>query len=400
MAVMPEPATEITAHRSRARKLFKALTGVALPIDDKRLKEMETKIAGAKEADAVKVATADPLFYRVRVSEFAKKMSNHQETVRVPLNDFTATIIGVVRDSDTTSAKELLTGNFFYRGKTGYGLPMVEMTDFINSNNHYADIETKGLDPALVLERVNGQRTVANNARTTVINHPDPAGLLTSRSFMEAHAVAGTNRRLIEYAFRQFMCKAITDWADNSAPDDHVGRDIDRLPGGSNVKFQTTCKSCHGQMDALRPAFAKVDFIRDVAGGVTRAVYVTDTSSSPSEANVASKFARNSNVFPQGYAVKDTKFVNYATEGANHDGFGWRGSMQGQGLKEFGAMVAESQGFSRCLVRRVFASVCRRDPTLLEEPIVRRIADDFEQKGYHLRGLFETVSLRPECLSK
>jgi hypothetical protein len=393
VAVVPKADETISQGRLRALALFRALTGVPLPIDDDRLVQMEAAINAGRERDAAKIATSDPLFYDVRVRDMARKMSTREESVRAPLSDFVATFVGVVRDSDTTSAKELLTGNFTYRGKAGLmqangqAVRQDLMNDFLNSNNHYNDLANPANKFSLmkVLEKSPIQKVVMSNANTVPVDHPDPAGLITTRAFMEAHAIAGTNRRLVEFSFRQFMCQPITQWADASAPDDRVGRDVDRAPGGSPNKFMVTCKACHGQMDGLRGAFAMVDF----NGNQVR--YQAGT-------NPVGKMNRNADVFPEGFQMRDNSFVNYATEGKNRDEFGWRSDLQGKGMKEFAAMIANSQGFSRCLVRRVFSNVCKRDAGADEEGLIRAIANDFEAGNYHLRNLFETVALRPECV--
>lgn len=386
--VKPEPNSPISASRTLAHKMFRSLTGVALPIDDPRLKSMETLIAANNLRGATKIATSDALFYQNKVRDMAAKMANREESLRAPLNDFIATFVGVVRDSDTTSAKLLLTGNFTYQadpaviaaGGGTAAVRMADVEDLIESNNHYNDIRAAGYSLKAVLKRVDGQRGMVNNAASPL---PDVAGLITTRGFMQAHADAGTNRRLVEYSFRQFMCAPITDFADGTMPDDRVGRDVDRMPGGSANKYLTTCKNCHTVMDPLRGAFAKVDW-----DGNNITYSTTD---------VANKMNRNRDQYPAGFATTDDSFKNYATQGKNKDAFGWRNSLNGNGMAGFGAMLSNSQGFSRCMVKRVFESVCKRMPAEAETSAVRQIADDFERDNYHMRNLFEVISLRPEC---
>jgi hypothetical protein len=380
---MPEPTETITPERDRAHSLFRNLTGTLIPIDDPRLKEMETYLKSGQDREAVKVATRDPLFIDIRVRDMARKMSVRDESVRAPLSDFVATFAGVVRDSDTTSAKELLTGNFTYRASAtlATGVRQTVLADIINSNNHYLDITTRGYSLHAVLVRVDGQQYNANNVATAL---PDPAGLLTTRGWMEAHAIAGTNRRLVEYAFQEFMCQPMTMWADATAPDDRVARDVPRSPAGSNEKYLTTCKACHGQMDGLRGAFARVDYVNN------RIAYTPNA--------VPAKMNRNDQEFPAGFVTTDASWVNYATVGKNSDAFGWRSATTGTGMAAFGAMLANSRGFSRCMAKRVFTEICKKGPSPIEETsVIRTLADQFESSGYHMKGLFEIVALRPEC---
>lgn len=384
-AVMPVPQGAISPERQRAHKLFQSITGVRVPIDDSRLVQMETLLRSGNARGAVEIATKDPLFLDVQVRDMARRMSNRDETVRAPMTDFVATMIGVVRDSDTTSAKELLTGNFYYRVDpaiaTTANVRQAEQADIIQSNNHYADITARGLSPSAVLIKQSPQRAMRANA---VIDHPDAAGLITSRAFTEAHAVAGTNRRMVEFTMRQFMCVGMSDWADANGSDERVAQDVTRTPSGSTNLYLTTCKSCHTGMDGFRGAFAYLDFNNNAQ------TFTNNT--------VVGKMTRNATEYPQGYRMVDNSIQNFAVLGKNADQFGWRSSTSGVGIAAFGKMIADSRGFSRCMVRQAFRQVCRRKPLVNEESLVRSLADQFETDGYHMRRMFENVALQQQCV--
>ncbi len=389
-ATNPDPDADIRAARNRALQLFEAVTGVPIPIDDQRLKDMEPLIAAGKEREAVKIAVKDPLFFDIRLRDMARKMSVREESIRAPINDFVATFVGAARDG--LDARELLTGNFTYQAdptKTLDGTTqLVRAADFANSvrsNNHYDDIQKANLSLYAVLKKVDGQVvTNANNASDAVPN-PDPAGLITTRAFMLAHATAGTNRRLVEHSFRQFMCVAMEEWMDGGRPDDLVGRDVDRFPGGSNEKYQVSCKACHGQMDGFRQAFAYVDFSNN------KIVMIPGT--------VNSKMESNKTVFREGFVTTDNSWVNYATEGKNADRLVLTAANRGTGIKEFGNLLAQSKGYSRCLTKRFFSTMCKRAPALSEEPIVRSLADQFEETR-KITDLAELVATSPACIPK
>ena len=381
----------VSAARTQARDLFKALTAIGLPIDDPRLVTMEADIARGDQRSAAKVATGDPLFYDVRVRDMAKALSTQSLSVRAPLSDFVATFVGVVRDSDTTSAKTLLTGNFTYVGDpnktTVAGTQMVAQTDadFLTSNQHYDDLTKGNFSLYDVLTRKDGQRVVSGD-NGSVMAHPDPAGLITSYAFQGAHAFMGTNRRLVQYSMEVFMCVQMKGWADPTAPDNRVGRDVDRVPSGSSSKYLQTCKACHGQMDGFRGAFSHVDFNNNTATYSTR---------------VEGKMNRNNDVFPGGFVMGDDSFLNYANEPANQDQFGWRSAnLTGNGMGQFAAMIADSQGFSRCMVRHVFTSVCKHTPSTAQESLIRSMATDFENDSYNFRNVFERVAIHPQCLNQ
>lgn len=389
-SAMPNPTGEITVHRQRAHQLFVSITGVQIAIDDNRLIQMEALISAGNEKGAAAIATSDPSFYDIQLRDIARKMSVREESVTAPLSDFVATFVGVARDG--LDARELLTGNFFYRGdatkilNNAGGQPEVRqntLNDIVNSNNHYADLQARNYSLYAVLVKEDGQKY--SDDGNTILPMTDAAGLITTRKWIESHADAGTNRRLVEFSFRQFMCVPMESWMDASRPDDFVGRDVDRFPGGSNEKYQVTCKACHTQMDAFRQAFAYVDLnnnrIRFRPG------------------QVANKMNRNGNMFPAGFTTVDNRWVNYATAAKNMDQFGWRGPMSGAGMADFGRLLANSKGFSRCMTKRLFTNICKRVPTAAEEPAVRAIADQFEG-DYKLKGLAEAIAVSPACMSK
>ena len=387
-AVRPDPQASISAERTRAQKLFQAVTSVRIPIDDSRLTQMETLLKAGNPRAAVAIASSDPLFYDVQIREVAKIMSTRDQSIRAPMSDFVATFIGVVRDSDTRSAKELLTGNFTYRVDpaviatlpAGATIRQVELADFIQSNNHYNDLATRRLSPSAVLIPSTPQRAMQGGV---AVNHPDPAGLLTTRAFVEAHAVAGTNRRPIEEMMQEFMCVDMAGWADGNAPDDRVAQDVTRTPSGSVNLYLTTCKTCHSGMDGLRGAWAFVDF---------------NNNAQTISTTVLGKMTRNQTEYPQGYRMTDNSWVNNATLGKNADQFGWRSSTTGTGLGSLGRLVADSRGFSRCMVKKAFQAVCRRTPLAGEESLVRSLADQFEADGYHTRRMYENVAVNPQCV--
>ena len=72
--------------------------------------------------------------------------------------------------------------------------------------------------------------------------------------------------------------------------------------------------------------------------------------------------------------------------------------MAGSGVGSLARMVADSRGFSRCMVRKAFQAVCRRSPLAAEENLVRSLADQFETDGYHMRRMYENVAVNPNCV--
>lgn len=397
--VTPKPEVAISANRQKAAILYQRLAGIRVPIDYDGLNQMEQLLNENKVFEAAQLATQDPNFYNITVRDFAALMSTREETLKAPLNDFVATIVGTTRDQ--LDARLLLSGNFYYKASAAAApdVPQEMVRDLLLSNAHYAALERQDLPLAEVLERVDGQQIIGR--QQAVVANPDPAGLLTSRGWMEAHAIAGTNRRLVEFTFREFLCIPIEQWADTSNPDAMVGRDVDRFPGGTNVKYQTTCKGCHSGMDSFRGAFAQVDFADDrIKHGQVLASGTGANQMLRTAGGISNKMNSNAEVFPDGYENTDTSWINQAIRGSNLKYFGWRGDIRGSGIKAFGTMVSNAKAFSRCMVKRVYSTVCKRDPVANESQLIVDTADAFEKNNYNLKWLFEQVASQSACLGQ
>lgn len=396
---------QISSNQKKARLIFNRLTGLNIPIDHPKIIEMTLEIDKGDLKSAAKIATEHDAFYNYVVRDFATRMSNRNEDIRDPLSDFVSTIIGIVRDD--ISAQEMLTGNFTYRIDAAAGLPenrMRVVQDILETNRHYEDADNRRINLRQHLVKFDGQQIlspVAVDDGAVPVSLPDAAGVLTTRKWMYEHATAGTNRRLVEYSMKQFLCSPIETWADNKVSDFMIGRDIDRRPGGSNMKFETTCKSCHTNMDSLRTAFSKVDFEDNrlkqgdvYPRGGSRHLMDQDSS----RPGISSKMNKNGDVFPGGFVTTNANWVNQMTIGANAQKFGWRGPTKGQGINEFGAMLSKSRKFSECMMERVFREVCRRNISSQEQVAMKNIVDSFESSNYNLKSLFEDVSISYQCL--
>lgn len=421
-AVIPLPddvsTFQITPTLQKAHLIYKRITGVNTPITNPLVSQMAAQLSTSGVAAAARLATFEKSFYNITVRDMAARMSTRDLSVNTELNDMIATIIGVTRDD--RPATELLTGNYRYQGRTDLTIaPTNEKMDFLMSNNHYKVLEEQRYDLAAVLTIVNGQK-LYNGSSDSVVLNPEPAGVVTSRAFMSAHAVAGTNRRLVEYTFKEFMCVDLGNWADMTATDAFVGRDVERAPGNDSNKFMTSCRSCHSVMDGFRGAFAKWDFS---ANYVKHADIVTPTTVEDDNelvnvmfqipSGVAGKYARNPQTFAAGYATTGTYWQNNANIGANKLYFGWpavpagQATQKGYGVKAFAELLSQSKAFPRCMAMRAFRSLCKRtagdgyasvDDKTAEINAVYAVGDQFAASGYKIRDLFAGVAGIPQCL--
>lgn len=406
----------------RAQTLFTRITGTKTPIDNPMIGQMADLIDSNQAMAAAGLATQDSNFLNITVRDMGSRMSNREEVISAPLTDFTATLIGIVRDG--VDARAMVNSNITYvADPTKAAVPSNQVRDLLTSNRHYEALEAGKFD----LKKVLVPSTQFVYDGTKAVPHPDPAGLITSRSFMEAHAIAGTNRRLVEYSFREFLCTPIDKWADSNGSDGPIGRDIDRFPGGSHSKFTTSCRACHSRMDPLRSAFAYMTFSNSfakhsmivnrlaadsngedmnmgMAMGLTAAdpFWLTDEGKKDAQnvAFVAKKMNHNFHVFPGGRVIKSDAFSNAAIDTWGQSYFGWRGKTTGRGIKEFGTMIGNAEQFSRCLAKRVFTSVCKREPQSFDDALIKKSAEEFESNGYKLDYLFKRIVVTPNCIGE
>lgn len=390
-SITPNIDAPISANRSLALEIYKRLAGINTSIDDPVLVQMEQKIDSNDFEGAAEIASSQPSFYNLVVRDFAARMSTREQSINEPLNDFTATFIGLTRDN--LDARLLLTGDLFYKGADALPLPQDMAADLLRSNNHYNRLVEDNYDLSSVLVRSDNQYLRDTNGGVHL--HPDAAGVITSRAFMAAHASAGTNRRLVEYTFKQFTCNEMEEWGEATSSDLRVGRDIDRFPGGEGSKYLTSCKSCHSHMDGFRGAFARYNFTDNfvVYGGIVQNTRGINRN------GVANKMNQNNSTFSAGFTTRDDSWVNYARSPASVSRFGWRGyTQQGSGVKQMGTILANSQSFSKCMVKKVYRELCRRPVASFELNMVNTLATQFESSGYKLKKLFERIAVRPECI--
>ncbi len=372
----------------QAKTLFRTLTGVPLRSDDVRLPYMVQLISSGNIRGAADLATADDNFYDVTLVHWASHLSNRDEFQRTPMNDFIATVVGTAADG--RDARELLYADAIYVGANVPGIP----ADISSTNAHYAFLEASRLPLRTHLARQSPQRAGVSGA-----------GLLTSWTWLKNHAFAGTSRRLAEFTMREFMCKSMNDIADLNTPRDRIRQDVDRAPGGNTSVFNNKCAGCHGILDGFAGAFANLNF--SFTDAMTKEAGVIDSRTSPHP-----KMLQNAGNYPAGYVTTDDSFVNHAVYGAN-ESLGWRGPVSGRGVAEFGRMVANSRGFSRCMAQRTYSQLCinvdyavdrltavQKDQLEAAGSQIESLAQDFEDNGYNLRKLFGAAAALPKCLDR
>lgn len=356
--------------REQARRMHDRLAGV--PPSEAVLTAMAQQISNNDAVGAAYIAMQNPDFYRVALKNWATPWTNVDRTVHAPLNDFSATVIGLIRDDRPFT--EVLSADVVYVGAPGVVPTGYSQTD----NQHYLELEAQRVDLGDPTRLV---PVAQSTLPASQLGANDAAGVLTTRAFGEAYFSAGTNRRAWRFTGMNFLCRDMEQLHDITLPVDRIRQDVTRSPGGDSQIFHNTCVGCHSGMDPMAGAFAYF-------GWDETQLRVTHTPG-----QVQPKYRINSSVFPYGYITIDNRWDNYWREGA-HANLVWRGpNAGGFGPKTMGEEVAESRAFSVCQVEKVFQQLCFRPPNdAFDSDEIERIADEFEANGHSMKLVFANVA--------
>ena len=152
----------------QAQRLHDRLAGV--PPTEEVLQEMADAIDPALPGNANTAATIamdNKNFYNVTLKNFAAPWTNRDQSVFVPLNDYIATVIGMIRDG--VPFNTLLSHNIIYVGRSG----LVSAAPSASNNDHYEQLEENNIDLHDALEPA---------SKAAIQGNPEPAtaGVMTS----------------------------------------------------------------------------------------------------------------------------------------------------------------------------------------------------------------------------
>jgi hypothetical protein len=356
----------------QARRMHDRLVGT--PPSSQTLTDMVALLPSDPLAAAER-AMEEPAFYNVALKNFVTPWTNVERTVFRDLNDYTALVIGLIRDE--RDFREVLTADRIYVANlatTPVSAPYSQ-TD----NVHYEQIQDLGVDLSDPTQLV---ATTQSGLPGSQLTTNDAAGVITTRQAGMAFFSAGTNRRMWRFTSLNYLCRDLEQMKDVSRPADRIRQDVNRSPGGDSELFHSECIGCHSGMDPLAGAFAYFEW----DDGLGRVVHTPG--------NVQNKFLINSNSFPGGYVTTDNRWDNFWRSGDNAS-LGWRGPLSGgYGPQGLGQEVAESRAFAVCQVEKVFEQVCFRQPRdAAEVQLVRDIADEFENSTYRMKTVFANVAV-------
>ncbi len=317
--------------------------------------------------NAAAIATNAAGFYNVTLKNMVIPWTNRDQTVFAPLNDYAATVIGMVRDN--VAFNTALSADILYTVNAP-GLPAPSTMN----NNHYATAETNGVDLSTALKAGSQSQTYGTPAAAT-------AGLITTRGAAAAFFINGTNRAMFRFTLMNHLCHDMEQVMDTTRPTDRVRQDVARSPGGDSRIFLNQCAGCHSGMDPMAQAFAYYNF--DATAG--QMVYTAGT--------VQAKYTINASNFPFGFVTPDDSWSNRWRAGPNAS-FGWDASMpgSGNGAKSLGQELASSDMFAQCQVTKVFQTVCFRAPnSAADQQTVATLKASFKS-GYNLKQVFQQAA--------
>lgn len=349
--------------REQAWKLHNRLAGV--PPKQQVLDDMSEAISAGNPEAAAQIAMENPGFYNITLKNWIKPWSNRDQNSRVPMNDYVATILGVIRDD--SAFDKVLYDDVLYIVDDAT-LPIYSNTD----NNHYRNAETLNS---------NFMTTLVAKPQSEITGLPSAAvaGVTTTRNSGENYFSAGTNRRVNRFIFMNYLCKDYEELHDITIPDYRVARDVERNPGDDSRTYKNRCVGCHAGQDALRGAYAYYNFSGN------RLTYT--------QGQVQGKMNQN-NSFPQGFVTKTDEWINLWATGQNAV-LGWRGPAAGTGAQSIGMMFARSRAFSQCMARKVFKLICMKDAVIPADVTqVEQLATQFEANNkYSMKELISKTSV-------
>ncbi|NVJ49675.1 MAG: hypothetical protein HWE13_11645 [Gammaproteobacteria bacterium] len=366
--------------REQAKRIHDRLAGTHP--SETVLDQMEADINAGTPLVAAARAMDNQAFYNVTLKNMITPWTNEAQTVFAPLNDYTATVIGIIRDED--DFRKILFDDVLYTADASYGAP-----GYANNNNaHYEFLEDNN---------INLKDALVRRAQSAVNGLPADAtaGIMTSRAAAKAFFIAGTNRAMFRFTLINHMCGDLEEFKDETRIPDRIRQDVSRSPGGDSRIFLNSCVGCHSAMDPLVQAFAYYDYAfdseSDPEGENGELVYNTAGQTDPETGTrVKAKYHINNNTFKYGYVTQTDQWSNYWRKGQNAN-LGWSEALpgNGEGAKTMGQELAYSARFAQCQVKKVFKTVCLREPgNAADRAQVETMVNNFANSTYNLKQVF------------
>jgi hypothetical protein len=331
-----------------------------------------TQMTATDAVSAALIATQDPAFYNNTIRNMAAPWTNRDQSVFVPLNDYTATVVGMVRDD--VPFNTLLSADLVYTADGASGVPAYSPAN----NAMYDAMDANNVD-------LKAHLVSSPQSALTGIPAAATAGVMTTRGAGSAFFINGTNRAMFRFTMLNHLCNDMQLVMDITRPPDRIRQDVTRSPGGQSSLFLNNCVGCHSGIDPMAGAFAYYNFnnIDPTTADTTGTVVYTAGQVQP-------KYFINNTNFPQGFVTLDDSWNNHWRAGPNSIlGFSATLPGSGNGAKSLGLELENSAAFAGCQVTRVFKDVCLRAPNSQADfDQVNSMIGSFKSNGYKLRQVF------------
>ena len=357
----------VAGPNEQAVRIYNRLAGV--PPSDAVLAQMVTLISNGNPQGAAQLAMNNSGFYNVTLRNFIAPATNRAQSAFVPLNDYTATVIGMVRDN--VPFNTVLSADVLYVGNTS-GAPAYSPSN----NNHYQYLDDNGVDLKSAL-------VATTQSSMTGIPSAATAGIITTEAAAAAFFIAGTNRAMFRFTMINYLCNDMPQVMDITRPPDRIRQDVSRSPGGDSRVFLNNCIGCHAAMDPMAQAFAYYNY-DPVA---LQLVYTPGQTQA--------KYHINTGNFSYGFVTPDDSWNNRWRTGPNAL-LGWSAALtgSGNGAKSLGQELASSQAFANCQVQKVFQAICLRPPSnAADRSAAAQIVADFQSGGYNMKQVFAETAV-------
>ncbi|QFU77960.1 DUF1585 domain-containing protein [Halioglobus maricola] len=402
MALLCCASNSLADSQDQARRMHDRLTGV--PPTDAMLDAMASALeagrseeAGLYAIDGAPGVAATGDFYTVVLKNWVTPWTNEEQDAFAPLNDYSATVIGLVRDE--ADFRDILSADVLYVGEGG-GLPAYAG----GNNDHYEALEASGAN-------LGDEQVLVRRSQSSVTGLPAAAvaGVVSTRAAARAYFVDGTNRAMFRFTVLNHLCMDLEQLKDATRPADRIRQDVSRSPGGDSRLFLNNCVECHAGMDPLAQAYAYYDFpypSEEEAPGLELDQRKDLGQLVYSPGAVQPKYLINGATFGTGYVTPNDHWTNYWRLGVNSGRVGWQGDAggsgnvdlavnaayaEGDGASSLGRELANSDAFAQCQVQKVFRHVCARDPAAADAPAVSSIVGGFNNH-HNLKRVFAQVA--------
>jgi hypothetical protein len=366
LALLAANALAANPNADQATRIYNRIAGV--PPSAAQLSTMTATDA----VSAALVATNDPAFYNNTIRNLAAPWTNRDQSVFVPLNDYTATVIGMVKDN--VPFNTLLSADLVYIGDSASGVPAYSA----GNNAMYLALDANNVDLSVHL-------VASTQSAQSGIPAAATAGVMTTRGGASAFFINGTNRAMFRFTMLNHLCNDLQLVMDTTRPPDRIRQDVTRSPGGVSTLFLNNCIGCHSGMDPMAQAFAFYNFTGTDATMTDTVGTIVYTAG-----QVQPKYSINNTNFPQGFVTMDDSWNNRWRSGPNYI-LGWSATLpgSGNGAKSLGQELESSATFASCQVTRVFKDVCLRAPnTTADFTQINSMISSFQSHNYSLRQVF------------